>query len=70
MKLGVNEGVGVVCWSVRAPTHTLNTYLRKLESWDQYGGMYVCVCVKCVCVARATTLITRVNTLLLTLLNA
>ena len=21
------------------PTLTLNTYLRKLESWDQYGGM-------------------------------
>ena len=25
------------------PTHTLNTYLRKLESWDQYGGMCVLV---------------------------
>ena len=24
-------------------TTTLNTYLRKLESWDQYGGMYVCM---------------------------
>ena len=31
-----------MCW-VRA--HTLNTYLRKLESWDQYGGMYVCMCM-------------------------
>ena len=27
------------------PTHTLNTYLRKLESWDQYGGMCVLVFV-------------------------
>ena len=24
------------------PPHPVNTYLRKLESWDQYGGMYVC----------------------------
>ena len=23
------------------PTPTLNTYLRKLESWDQYGGRCV-----------------------------
>ena len=26
---------------VVARAHTLNTYLRKLESWDQYGGMCV-----------------------------
>ena len=26
-------------------THTVNTYLRKLESWDQYGGM--CVLGEC-----------------------
>ena len=34
----------VVCVYARtlSPTPTLNTYLRKLESWDQYGGMCVC----------------------------
>ena len=42
--------VSVCCCVARAhtPTHTLNTYLRKLESWDQYGGMYVCMYV-CLC---------------------
>ena len=46
-----------VCVERRArPTHTLNTYLRKLESWDQYGGMCVLVFV-----SRATNTHTYTN---------
>ena len=26
---------------IHTSTLTPSTYLRKLESWDQYGGMYV-----------------------------
>ena len=35
----------VVSRALNRPAHTLNTYLRKLESWDQYGGMCVLMCV-------------------------
>ena len=39
----VNRGVGKRAReNTNTPTNTLNTYLRKLESWDQYGGMCVC----------------------------
>ena len=44
------------CARAQTLTLTLNTYLRKLESWDQYGGMCVLVCV----CSRAPTL--TVNT--------
>ena len=52
-----------VCVCARAiHTHTLNTYLRKLESWDQYGGMYVCMFV---CVVIVLVLVARARTLTL-----
>ena len=45
--IGVQVGVVLCCVLVaratHTPTYTLNTYLRKLESWDQYGGMCVLV---------------------------
>ena len=45
----------------RAPTHTytLNTYLRKLESWDQYGGM--CWCLVFVCARENTPIHTNTH---------